>query len=396
MGGQKVGNNAKPNSAPPPRPPTNHADSDPPPPASPNAYFFLVGGVHESRPSYKGFLYGVLVAVRVLRRLGSTSDFVLRIQLSPNSTLSELPDEDARPLKSEGVRIHYTDRSAAGEGESFGQLVHDKLWPVRMTEYKRVMFLDADVLPLVNLDYLFQLSDQSEGNDQNEPVLRPNMIYASRGEPCNAGLFILEPKEGSWERVLQIIDEQHERGAKLPYPHFDKRVGWGHDFVAEGDFWESVQKKDARWNYHASHSDQGLLYYWVKYVVMDVSIAIGNRLQNWVPGDDGKHPKLASETTDALEKYSPQPLAKQMGMEHLQHPPYRDFVHFMGGDKPWQKGPIFKPTSKLWFEELAKANVEHGLGLDVEQWNEKHRPMMSESPLGAMALHRDLAKLYES
>lgn len=368
--------------------------SDLAPPTSPYAYFFLVGGVDEYKPSYKGFLYSVLVSVHILRRLGSLADFVLRVQISPNSTLTALPEADSRPLLEEGVRIQSTRKSIAGEGQSFGQLMQEKLWMLNMTDYRRVAYLDADLMPLVNLDYLFRLSDVGKMTDKQLPVLRPNFILASRGEPCNGGLVVLEPGKGKLDQMLRIIEGQLEQGARLPYPHFHRSLGWGHDFSAEGDKWESIKSEGRKWNYHGSHVDQGLLYYWVKYVVQDTSIAIGNRLQNWIPGDDGK-PRLLSESIGVLQTYSSHPLTNQTGMDHLRFSPYRDFVHFMGGNKPWQRGPVNKsPTSRLWFDELATINSERGLGLDVAHWNAKHRSEMHDSPLGTMPMYKDLAKLY--
>jgi hypothetical protein len=119
------------------------------------------------------------------------------------------------------------------------------------------MLLDADTLPLVNLDYLFKLSDPEY--DPN-PVLRPNLIMATRGEPCNTGMFMMHPEPGAWEDLQRVIELQHERGRKLPYPHFDWKDGWGHNFEREGDHWEAIHKNGTAWRYHAGHSDQGLWY----------------------------------------------------------------------------------------------------------------------------------------
>ena len=38
--------------------------------ASPYAYAFVLGGIHESRPAYRGFLYNILVSVSLLREFG--------------------------------------------------------------------------------------------------------------------------------------------------------------------------------------------------------------------------------------------------------------------------------------------------------------------------------------
>jgi alpha-N-acetylglucosamine transferase len=46
-----------------------------------------------------------------------------------------------------------------------------------MVEYRRVLSLDADVLPVGNLDYLFELSDG------DNPILRENLVIAGPFEP---------------------------------------------------------------------------------------------------------------------------------------------------------------------------------------------------------------------
>lgn len=43
--------------------------------------------------------------------------------------------------------------------DSFVQLVHDKFLIINVMAYKRIMFLDADLIPLTGLDYFFHLSD---------------------------------------------------------------------------------------------------------------------------------------------------------------------------------------------------------------------------------------------
>jgi hypothetical protein len=43
------------------------------------------------------------------------------------------------------------------------------------------------------------------------------------------------------------------------------------------DWWEAFVKKGGKkWEYHASHFDQGLMYQFAKYTRQDVSIAIGH------------------------------------------------------------------------------------------------------------------------
>jgi len=351
-------------------------------------------------------LYDVLISVSLLKKFGSTADFWLWIQLSPDSKLQGLPEEDMRLLSALSIHVEQLEKP---KEESFAYVVYEKFRPLQMTQYRRVMFLDADTIPLVNLDYLFHRSDPDHKQDL---ALRPNLIMASHGEPCNAGAFILQPEEGDWERLQQVIADQRQAGKELPYPHFDWEIGWGHNFTAEGDRWDSVSKYGVRWRFHAGHSDQGLLYYYLKYVKQDVSIVIGNRIENWIPGPSGK-PQKMKELPNVVDEKSPLPAEPQYNcgvkdsrqdeyFYYLCFPIYRDFAHFMGKNKPWQIGvhPPFGPSDankfyapyRLWWRELHHLNLKYRMKIDIYRWDEVHLPYLKESPLGYMAQFKDTAK----
>jgi hypothetical protein len=78
------------------------------------------------------------------------------------------------------------------------------------------------------------------------------------------------------------------RGASLPYPHFDRTVGWGHVFASgdndgnNNDNYELLDHtKYTQWAFHGDFADQGLLYQWVKYEEKSVSIIFHDGIQNW-------------------------------------------------------------------------------------------------------------------
>lgn len=372
---------------------------------SPYAYAWVVGSIHEDNHAYRGFLYNILVSAKVLREKGSTADFVFWAQFSPDSKLKgRLPEEDERLLKELGVEIRILKDV---EHESFAQLVYEKFKVLTMTEYKRVIFLDADIMPRTHLDYLFHLS---VGDGTSPPLLRPNLILATRGEPCNTALFMIEPRDDGWKLLQDTIHRQHIEGAKLPYPHFDKTNGWGYNFMENNDPWESVNVKSGwKWSYHASHSDQGLMYYYAKFGMKNTSIMIGDVLQNFVPGTDGKHKK---DFEGDFQK-----TIADRGLTHLLPPaeesirytcqtkesafkcnalPYGHVVHFAGNDKPWQhaidtheKKYQWRIQAKVWYDHLRQLNEKYHMGLDIDNWHETHKNIMQESPLGYLARYTD-------
>ena len=375
--------------------------------SSPYAYVWIIGAVHEEKPSYKGFIWDVLVSASTLRKTGSKqADFWLYVRLSPESKLDAMPEEDMRLLDALGVRVKHLEKP---KHESFSQLMYDKFYILNMVEYKRVMFLDADTLPLTNLDYYFHLSDPEY---QDVPtLLKPFFFFASRGEPTNGGMFIVEPSADIYAKYKEAVRLQHETAKSLPYPYFHRVVGWGHSFLANGDQWEAMNKSGKRWTWYGAHVDQGLMYYVAKYLSKEVSIAIGERVQNWKAVEGQVNPVKESESEGLLDQYQAKQklLAYQNkcdkgGYHDMQwscHAPYNSLAHFVGTHKPWQKkfqlSWIHKPVDSshreaafiFWFKELIALNEEHSMGIDFEHWDEKHLPLMKESTLGYMPKYSD-------
>jgi len=378
-------------------------------PNSPYAYSFVVGSFHENRTAYKGFLYNVLNAVYFLRQLGSTADFCLWAQLAPDSSLEQgqLPPEDWKALQRLGIHVIPMEKPTY---ESFAHLMYDKFRALQLTQYRRIMYLDSDVLPLANMDFWFHLSD--EEHNRTPTILRPNLIWASRGAPCNGGMFMLHPFQSAWDLLSNVIERQRSIGQKLPYPHFDWLDGWGHNFMEKGDSWEAVEKSGNRWRFHGGHSDQGLWYFFAKYIVQDCSMAIGHRLQSFVPWNsshpgiprgsirDPSMPIKVKEATFEVEPHSPRSViimgnCRPKSESWMCQPPAVNLAHFMGSAKPWQRGhsgSTYLSAGNLWFAILRNVSGLLDLGLDVDNWNTKHLVGMKESPLGYMPWWGDNAK----
>jgi hypothetical protein len=221
---------------------------------SPYAYAFVIGGCNPDYPSYKGFLYNILVTARLLKQEGSTADVVAFFQLSYRYTAAEvLPDEDIRALKGLNVHIYYIPPSPH---ESFYETVMNKFRILSLTQYRRVLLMDGDVMPLSNLDYLFQLSDDNKYGPGNS-TLKENVVVAGPWEPANAGFFMLAPGEGEYERIRDIIRTREEKVRHMGGVLFDEIEGWGHVIEAP-DQWVSRRDRGTNWTFHFAFSDQGL------------------------------------------------------------------------------------------------------------------------------------------
>ena len=239
------------------------------------AYAYVIGGCDPYNPSYRGFLYNVLVSTRLLRDQGSMNDVVIFAQLSYNySDGTTLPDVDVKALRGLNIQIYYIPPSPY---ESFYETVMNKFRVLQLTQYRRVILMDGDVMPVSNLDYLFELSDDNAYGPGNS-TLKQNLIVAGPWEPANAGFFMLAPEEGDYEHICQIIARREERVKRLSDTLFDEHEGWGH-IIEAPDEWVSRKNRGMNWTFHFAFSDQGLLYHWTKYVKKSVSIVFLGRVE---------------------------------------------------------------------------------------------------------------------
>jgi lipopolysaccharide biosynthesis glycosyltransferase len=179
--------------------------------------------------------------------------------------------------------------------------------------------------------------------------------------------------------------------------------------------WRSVATKASGWHFHASHSDQGLMFYWSKYLIQDVTIVISDTVENWKRGPDGD-PVRESEVKALFSPYQEKPLVYQWSCEKPYDtrprgedrndwrcfPPIDGFAHFMGNTKPWKQKLRDKDVTKLaeysyrqkaakslWFLELHEINTKFEMGLDMDNWDSVYPELMKNDTLGVQAQYGD-------
>ena len=264
---------------------------------------------HRPGSDYRGGLYSIPAIVHQLRSLGSVADFVVMVQISSTSCSSngnrndnnnkrddDDDDDDCDTLtKLEqtmfnklDIKVVYLPKMVDPIMETFYSLVvQGKLYILNLIQYERVMFLDFDIFPKCNLDYIMELSLQG--------ILKPNVVMGYINEPCNAGLFVLQPQPDVYIKELQpIIDQKELKNIQLPFPYWDEIEGWGHT-ISVDDQWVSPEgKTGTKWDWVYSFADQGLLYYWTKYYKRSVSLITYNKVVNW--GDATQSTSLCNVT----------------------------------------------------------------------------------------------------
>jgi hypothetical protein len=325
------------------------------------------GSAEKEKGAYKPYLADILIAAELFRRLGSTSDIVALISLVQGH--DRLPREDARLLIDMGVKIRYFKPIIPDDVGGFVLSNLNKIEILKMTEYRRVLLLDCDAIPLVNLDYLFLLS---------ETTMKPNMILATANVPMNGGFLMVEPTKEGFHQARELVQR------RLEGKRFDRMMGWGSKVPAESPMYINRGKKGmTQWAFFAADGDQGFFYHYTRFMRQNATQILAKRLIHYGPGPNGTN--VIERIDNSSKGNNPfrnatkrpfnfvNPTCQKMRM--CSAGPYNDVAHFMGlrdiAGKPWMasnpakylrsSGPP-KHAMHLWWKTLSE--LEDRLGFN--------------------------------
>jgi alpha-N-acetylglucosamine transferase len=157
---------------------------------------------------------GATALVRSLARTGTTADIVVMhtggvsaAELDPLKALGAklaaaelLPTSDAFNERHQRAKIHSQAPFTKGRKPDFHTPLDNfaklRLW--QMTQYDKVVFIDADAIVLRNIDRLF---------DYPEFSAAPN-VYESLADfhRLNSGVFVARPAEATFDAMLKALD----------------------------------------------------------------------------------------------------------------------------------------------------------------------------------------------
>ena len=331
---------------------------------SPYAYVSLIAGCeYHHKTGCLGFISNIIVAAKILRESGSNNDFVVMVRMTSEGRHDKLLDEHQSMLESAGVIVKYIPKALT---DNLLTARMDKFKILDFVDYKRVLYMDSDLIPLCNLDYLFELSDGPN------PPLRKNILFANTDEPVNGGIFMLTPNHHDYLKVIDIF-----YSSLLSQPEFDVDIGWGLN-ITPPDEWITInEKRGTKWDFGGAFADQGLLYYWTKYLKKDVSIFFQETVKSWTKSSQfGTNNNFISVqvnddlhlTSTELSSLIP---AHQKCIRNFENKYHLDFKHFTGRTKPWLKKPpasnsTFNNINKLWYDLLREERERLNLPLDVD------------------------------
>ncbi|KAG6513500.1 putative UDP-glucuronate:xylan alpha-glucuronosyltransferase 3 [Zingiber officinale] len=134
------------------------------------------------------YVCGAIALAKSIRSSGSARDLVILVD-------EAIGGSDRAGLESAGwkVRTIKRIRNPKAKRDAYNEWNYSKFRLWQLTEYEKVVFLDADILILRNIDFLFALPEVSAiGND---------------GTMFNSGVMVVEPSECTFQWLMDNIEE---------------------------------------------------------------------------------------------------------------------------------------------------------------------------------------------
>ncbi|XP_065020197.1 UDP-glucuronate:xylan alpha-glucuronosyltransferase 1-like isoform X2 [Musa acuminata AAA Group] len=128
------------------------------------------------------YVCGAIAAARSIRLAGSTRDLVILVDES-------ISDHHRSGLTAAGwkVRVIQRIRNPKAEKNAYNEYNYSKFRLWQLTEYDKVIFIDADLLILRNIDFLFGMPEIS-ATGNNATIFNSGVMVV---EPCNCTFQLL-------------------------------------------------------------------------------------------------------------------------------------------------------------------------------------------------------------
>ncbi|XP_054799577.1 putative UDP-glucuronate:xylan alpha-glucuronosyltransferase 3 [Prosopis cineraria] len=134
------------------------------------------------------YVCGAIVAAQSIRMAGSTRDLVILV----DETIS---DYHRGGLEAAGWKIYTIKRirNPKAEPEAYNEWNYSKFRLWQLTEYDKIIFIDADLLILRNIDFLFEMPEIS--------------AIGNNATLFNSGVMVIEPSHCTFQLLMDHINE---------------------------------------------------------------------------------------------------------------------------------------------------------------------------------------------
>lgn len=134
------------------------------------------------------YVCGAIAAAQSIRMVGSTRDLVILV----DETISTY---HRTGLEAAGwkVRIIQRIRNPKAEPEAYNEWNYSKFRLWQLTDYDKIIFIDADLLILRNIDFLFAMPEIS--------------ATGNNGSLFNSGVMVVEPSNCTFQLLMDHINE---------------------------------------------------------------------------------------------------------------------------------------------------------------------------------------------
>ncbi|RCH88920.1 hypothetical protein CU097_005998 [Rhizopus azygosporus] len=137
---------------------------------------------------------GALVIAHRLRDLGSRKELLCLVTPNISTHVQNMLSKYYKTIPVETIRSKdHQNLLLLGRPDLDISLTKIHLW--RLTQYKKIVFLDADTLPLQNIDELFDRPSFSAAPDAGWP------------DCFNSGVFVAEPSESIYQDLVRLAAE---------------------------------------------------------------------------------------------------------------------------------------------------------------------------------------------
>ncbi|KAF6154922.1 hypothetical protein GIB67_018359 [Kingdonia uniflora] len=190
------------------------------------------------------YVCGAIAAAQSIRMVGSTRDLVILV----DDTISEY---HRGGLEAAGWKIRTIERirNPKAEKDAYNEWNYSKFRLWQLTDYDKIIFIDADLLILRNIDFLFGMPEISATG--NNATL------------FNSGVMVIEPSNCTFQLLMDHINEiESYNGGDQGY--LNEIFTWWHRIPKHMNFlkhfWEGDEEEKKATKTRLFGSDPAVLY----------------------------------------------------------------------------------------------------------------------------------------